>query len=1397
MLKARKEEAAKETALKKAITENNKNQIIPNIPNGDINYQFAASRSTALMYAVEAGNLDVVKFLLQSGASISKVNKDDKTALNIAYNKNNKEIILLLSTEKLCDLIKENTPASYLTIGTFLKNLEENGYSADAIANSYSITNKGNKPWQVAQEAKNWKAIQQYLMQYLLTNKYNANFLEELKEFTQVITQQSSNDELVREFWHNISNNQENIIETGNKRLALLMHLLPKALKVTSNERAILDPRIANIAKIEVLISKFLAFNGITWDKNYEELPELLKENKDKVATHLHEQISNKIEGNLVSAISKSDIDSLAGAIVKNNLSPQIIKSYVKPNDETTAKHYMKLNEINYVISGDIRQQLSFLDELLLAINQEYITRNKFNSLPILYPYLNKIEKSQLNIIQIKKVEDTNKDASDNSKPDEIMLILKKIDIFGKEIIYKLDQKLVLASMNLLKWQDLNLLDDYYKKTIELTLDQYKVLLDSISSYQLPTKLNSENSNILNNQNIKDNKNNVETVISILSEHLEEDQLAELKLNELWIDSRVKYLTLLGRNIYELDELTWKVENHDKIIGSLKRRVDSLPNYDDLKKEFEELKDNFSNIENKSSELEGMLNDLDQVFLEEVTRINDIQNRASELNQKQEEALESFGDQLKEQIVVTVNNKKQYEGLLTGMRSSQPGQIEEIAKLWQAVKNLQEAERHNSNNNGNQSGELDDQISNKVKIDDLAEKVLFLQPFIDNIKQYEQIIKNHEQNEVRTVELTALLSDPNKAYEKSFYLSLVQKLNAVYLATTVVKTGIVGHQQTGMIGNLGNILQSLGVHTPVVGLAVHLSGKVLTKLDNTMQGKMLERFANLASGAVEMDNISKTIAFDLTTRLEELDMVKIAKPDSFKERFLEVLKVAIDSIDNVFSNNHNNQGMQQELLIQVGNVIASNAQSALHISITEEQRGKKDAAIVAAKIISKIYSGEISTSIESNAPSLTSKPKFLIDLIGVLFSKYSSISTNDQSAVQPMTNIAEFIAMQVVKKGNEKAGNGQELESKHIDREEAFIEKFAEILSIKDQLTKKLAEASANIRDEFIDKLATTFNKEHIFKISKNHFSFTNKLQFGIDKEFSKHQEDFMQRLDKVLTKVISESKILEISSTENDNHMPGINSAFSVYHAQPIYRNELLNHQEFGEIIDIAKNSQVKAEAINNLIDLCEDQEIAEQILQAIDEFGTKQVLEILFDNKQKIVKANQEREAQITELENYTSKTQDEKTLEAITKIESVIGKEALAELNGFYQYGSTALSNNPLSGSATKVIQVMSDLVNNFEEWLDLSAIYEDNEIENQITTMLTQLEVLLEFVASGHSKILPLPSRYPGSEPDYDFGDGSSGGKDNNRNNNNDQADINNIDFSILLVGNNSSSAIYDN
>ncbi len=229
-------------------------------------------------------------------------------------------------------------------------------------------------------------------------------------------------------------------------------------------------------------------------------------------------------------------------------------------------------------------------------------------------------------------------------------------------------------------------------------------------------------------------------------------------------------------------------------------------------------------------------------------------------------------------------------------------------------------------------------------------------------------------------------------------------------------------------------------------------------------------------------------------------------------------------------------------------------------------------------------------------------------------------------------------------------------------------------------------------------------------------------------------------------------------------------------------YDNLLL--EQDGLLLEVQQKYGSKT--LNQLIELGRDKKIAEQILSAVDEFGVKKVIERFFDK----IKSSNEEVVQIQERE-LVIETAANPLLEIIAKIEAVIGKEALAELVGWHQYISKALSNNHLSEHATNVIQTIGNLVNNLEEWFDFGITYESIDVDNQVAIILAQLEGMFDFVASGITHV-GLPPRYPDFDPDdYFSGGGSSGESNGDDSNDGEQAGVN-LDFSSLFIGQNATT-----
>ena len=90
--------------LIKAIKEGKTAEEIESLLNDDVesvNFDVLDEGKTALMYAAEEGNTDVVKLLLDKGADINAKDEENrKTAFDYAKDNNHTEIITLLTNAK-------------------------------------------------------------------------------------------------------------------------------------------------------------------------------------------------------------------------------------------------------------------------------------------------------------------------------------------------------------------------------------------------------------------------------------------------------------------------------------------------------------------------------------------------------------------------------------------------------------------------------------------------------------------------------------------------------------------------------------------------------------------------------------------------------------------------------------------------------------------------------------------------------------------------------------------------------------------------------------------------------------------------------------------------------------------------------------------------------------------------------------------------------------------------------------------------------------------------------------------------------------------------------------------------------------------------------------------------
>jgi hypothetical protein len=126
---------------------------------------------------------------------------------------------------------------------------------------------------------------------------------------------------------------------------------------------------------------------------------------------------------------------------------------------------------------------------------------------------------------------------------------------------------------------------------------------------------------------------------------------------------------------------------------------------------------------------------------------------------------------------------------------------------------------------------------------------------------------------------------------------LRRELNATYLASSCAQTNIIKNSLSGKMGKLGKILEAVGGSVPVIGGGVQFLGLVLSAVDENLQNQYVERFANIADSAMEMDRLGQGIAQRLVEDCFYREVLDNKRQSLVKQIFSKILKVATTSLD--------------------------------------------------------------------------------------------------------------------------------------------------------------------------------------------------------------------------------------------------------------------------------------------------------------------------------------------------------------------------------------------------------------------------------------------------------------------------------------------------------------------
>lgn len=220
-------------------------------------------------------------------------------------------------------------------------------------------------------------------------------------------------------------------------------------------------------------------------------------------------------------------------------------------------------------------------------------------------------------------------------------------------------------------------------------------------------------------------------------------------------------------------------------------------------------------------------------------------------------------------------------------------------------------------------------------------------------------------------------------YKTGFYQELQKKLNAGYLAASVVQTDIVPNQKKGILGSVAEVMTFVSKYVPLVGFTVAICGTILASVDENIQKRMVKKYADFSVSISELDIIAKKVAHNLIQSV--LDPKKIVDKDWLKNIFTNIFegivtseeKIAsiIDTIDTLTI-----VGSTLELATELAkDKISETALDTIQRKKDDNKEfviGKHHGEVVATGLIAKMYKGELehlnhTNDNEQKATSLT------------------------------------------------------------------------------------------------------------------------------------------------------------------------------------------------------------------------------------------------------------------------------------------------------------------------------------------------------------------------------------------------------------------------------------------
>lgn len=161
----------------------------------------------------------------------------------------------------------------------------------------------------------------------------------------------------------------------------------------------------------------------------------------------------------------------------------------------------------------------------------------------------------------------------------------------------------------------------------------------------------------------------------------------------------------------------------------------------------------------------------------------------------------------------------------------------------------------------------------EYKLHDHAERILTLenklQSLLENLDDKILAVCKYGSDVLYPQLVTSIESSPDK---KTFYEYVEGRLNAIYLASSVVASDVVCHDLKGSAGWAGYILKGLSF-VPVVGPGLKITGELLEGGEAITLKLKLIAISHICSDPMEWCRVSARVAIELALELDNLKIV--------------------------------------------------------------------------------------------------------------------------------------------------------------------------------------------------------------------------------------------------------------------------------------------------------------------------------------------------------------------------------------------------------------------------------------------------------------------------------------------------------------------------------------------